>query len=57
MRLRLRAALRGRRRLLGVIAEADEEHVTVMVDQEKFVVPYRAIAQARLQDAGEGVDK
>ena len=52
--LRLHRALRGRRRLSGVIGAADADGVVVDAAGEEYTVPYCAIAQARLQDAGEG---
>lgn len=55
--LRLRYPVEGRRKLAGVIEESDNEEVRIMVEQEAFVVPYRAIAQARLQYTGEDLEK
>ena len=51
--LRLRWPLAGRRRLSGTIRAADEEAVKLAEREEEYVVPYQAIAQARLQAAAE----
>ena len=51
--LRLRWPLDGRRRLTGTIGAADADAVKLVEREEEYVVPYRAIAQARLQAAAE----
>ena len=51
--LRLRWPLAGRRRLIGTIGAAGEESIKLVEQEEEYVVPYQAIAQARLQAAPE----
>ena len=46
--VRLRWPLEDRRRLLGTIEAADDDAVAIREDTQQFVVPYNAIAQARL---------
>ena len=46
--LRLRWPCEGRRRLFGQIEAVDESAVEIQEDEQTFVIPYNAIAQARL---------
>ena len=46
--VQLRWPVQGRRRLEGLIGKATEADVQIQEDAECFVIPYNAIAQARL---------
>lgn len=46
--LLLRQSFEGRQKLRGYLLDADEEGVTVKVDDEELVFPYRAIKRTRL---------
>ncbi|MBC7248553.1 MAG: ribosome maturation factor RimP [Actinobacteria bacterium] len=47
----LRQAFEGRQKLCGRLVDADEEKVTVKVDDEEIVFPYEALKKTRLHFA------
>lgn len=47
----LRQAFEGRQKLCGRLVDADEEKVTVEVDDEEIVFPYEALKKTRLHFA------
>ncbi|MDI6872906.1 MAG: ribosome maturation factor RimP [Actinomycetota bacterium] len=46
--LLLRQPFEGRQKLRGLLLEADEEGITVRVDDEELVFPYQALKRTRL---------
>lgn len=49
VKVELKERIGGRKSIKGVIAAADEEGITVMVGEERFVIPHDSISRANLE--------